>query len=150
MLYVLLSTLSTLASQKNKASDDSPAAMAESVATESVAIESVATASNAELAERADTEADQKEEVLRLLKNVAELQKELQQRDGVDASPTKRNLNDADASPTKRAQTGMLSASSPTTKNHSETTISALATTFALAHTCAWQNGGRQSQACFH
>ena len=42
------------------ASDDSPAAMAESVSSEPVATESVAIASNAELAERADGEADQK------------------------------------------------------------------------------------------
>ena len=48
------------------ASDNSPAAMPESAATESVTTESVATASNAELAKRADGEADQKEGVLRL------------------------------------------------------------------------------------
>ena len=108
--------------------------MAESVATESVATESVATASNAELAERADGEADQNEQVLRLQKDVAELKKELARRDDVDASPTKRDPNDADVSPTKRARTGMLSASSPTKQIRAETAISALATTFALAH----------------
>ena len=57
------------------ASEDSPRVMAESVATGSVATESVATGSNAELAERADGEADQNEEVSRLNKVGHEVQK---------------------------------------------------------------------------
>ena len=52
------------------ASEDSPAVVAESVATESAA-----TGSNAELAGRADGEADQNEEVSRLNKVGHEVQK---------------------------------------------------------------------------